>query len=272
MDENIALWIKEIRKSNKYSQEDFGKKILGISKRQVIRLENMEAELSLLQFLQIITYFDLDKHTTINELLDVTNNMEKLKTLYGLAKDPTYNGDELLLQVEELISNENISDYNLSRLELMRSFINFKETKDGIYLEYFVNHIDSESIDDIRLLNCSLYLLSNRQIVESLNALKKNDFNKKAEILNKLLINALGTLVSRNYEDYDYIEKLFVKAKDYTLKNREYIYLPILFYHMAIFNKNISDEVGYSKYKEKALFLAEIYENKDLAITIMNEI
>ncbi|MBC2005517.1 helix-turn-helix transcriptional regulator [Listeria booriae] len=271
MDELISQWIKDTRKSSYYSQEDFAKKVLGKSKRHMIRLENMEAKLSLVEFLQIIIYFDLDAHPTLSNLLEKEDSMSQIKTLFSLAKDPTYDS-ELLLSKIELLENATISSYNQSRLELMRSFINFKDTQDEKFLKYFIDHIENDSIDGIRLLNCSLYLLSNAQIVKCIESLRRNDFQKKAEILNKLLINALGVLIDRKYKDYEYIDQLFLKTKEFTLQNREYIYLPILFFHMAVFNKNIANKKDYKYYKEKAILLAEVYENKEMLNNINKEI
>ncbi|KXS60529.1 helix-turn-helix transcriptional regulator [Listeria monocytogenes] len=271
MEQMISQWIKDIRKESYYSQEEFAKKVLGKSKRHMIRLENMGASLSIVEFLKIIIYFDVDAYPTLNNMLGKENNVAQIKSLFDLAKDPTYDSESLLSKIE-LLENGTISSYNQSRLELMRSFINFKDTKDEKFLKYFIEHIDNDSIDGIRLLNCSLYFLSNAQIVECVESLRKNDFQKKAEILNKLLINALGVLIDRKYKDYKYINHLFIKTKEFTLQNREYIYLPILFFHMAVFNRTIENQKDYKYYKEKAVLLAEVYENKEMLSKINKEI
>ncbi|EBF5842201.1 helix-turn-helix transcriptional regulator [Listeria monocytogenes] len=271
MDELISQWIKDIRKTSYYSQEEFAKKVLGKSKRHMIRLENGEANLSLIEFLKIIIYFDVDAYPMLNNLLGKENSIAQINLLFDLAKDPTYDSEALLSKIE-LLENDAISSYNQARLELMRSFINFKDTKDEKFLKYFIEHIDNDSIDGIRLLNCSLYLLSNAQIVQCVESLRKNDFQRKAEILNKLLINALGVLIDRNYKKHEYINQLFTKAKEFTLQNREYIYLPILFFHMAVFNRNIENQKDYKYFKEKAILLAEVYENKEMLSKINNEV
>lgn len=272
MDKNIAALVKEIRQSNKYNQEDLAKQVLGVSKRQVIRIENGEAELSLSQFLQMVTYFNLDITVLINQILGMENVMTKINMLYAKAKDPTYDQNELMSCIEELLENEGVNDYHIFRLELLESLINFRATKDSAYLMYFTNHINSNNVDDARLLNISLGTMNNRQIVACIESLKKSDFAKKTEILNQILINSLGLLIKNNYKDSNYIKQLFQKAKAYTLANREYVYLPILFFHMAVFNKNIGDRAEFLYYKERALFLAEIYENEVLTGHINNEL
>ncbi|HFK6935245.1 TPA: helix-turn-helix transcriptional regulator [Listeria monocytogenes] len=271
MNNTISQWIKDVRKTSGYNQKDFASKVLGKSKRHMIRLENMEANLSLKEFFQITACFNIDIASTLNIMLESENNIVDMETLLDLAKDPTYDSNELLSKIE-LLEDKAISNYYQVRLELMRSFINFKETKDETYLKYFIEHINTDSIEGFRILNCSLYVLTNDQIVKCIASLKENDFQKKAEILNKLLINAIGILVNRKYRDFDYINHLFKTAKEFTLKNREYIYLPILYFHMAIFNRNIDNQEEYNFYKEKAILLAEIYENEEMLNNIKKEI
>ncbi|MBC1501076.1 helix-turn-helix transcriptional regulator [Listeria weihenstephanensis] len=272
MDKNIASMVKEIRQKNKYNQDDFARQVLGVSKRQVIRIESSVAELSLSQFLQMVTYFDLDITMSLNQILGTENVMKKINILYSNAKDPTYDQSDLMLRIDELLANDDVNEYHVFRLELLQSLINFRETMDSSYLMYFTEHIDSNNSDDIRLLNISLSTLNNRQIVTCIESLKKSDFTKKTEILNKILINALGLLINNKYKDSCYIQELFQKVKSYTLENREYVYLPILFFHMAVFNKNIGNRSDFLFYKERALFLAEIYENDVLVMHINSEI
>ncbi|MBC1232474.1 helix-turn-helix transcriptional regulator [Listeria booriae] len=179
MNKNIATMVKEIRLKNKYSQDDMAKQVLGVSKRQIIRIESGEAELSLSQFLQITTYFDLDIAKILNQILDMGNVIAKINILYSKAKDPTCNPSDLMQRIEELLENEEMNRYHVFRLELLQSLINYRETDDSTYLIYFTKHIDSSNADDIRLLNLSLSTMSSRQIVACIESLKKNDFTKK---------------------------------------------------------------------------------------------
>ncbi|MBC1552293.1 helix-turn-helix transcriptional regulator [Listeria booriae] len=272
MNKKIATMVKEIRLKNKYSQDDMAKQVLGVSKRQVIRIESGKAELSLSQFLQVTTYFDLDIAKLLNQILDMGNVMAKINTLYSKAKDPTFNQSDLMQRIEELLENEEMNRYHVFRLELLQSLINYRETDDSTYLIYFTKHIDSSNADDIRLLNLSLSTMSSRQIVACIESLKKNDFTKKTEILNKILINSLGFLVKNKYNDATYIQQLFQRAKSYTLDNGEYSYLPILYFHMAMFNKRIGNKSEFLFCSERALFLAEIYENDVLKDNIKREL
>ncbi|WP_099225257.1 hypothetical protein [Listeria costaricensis] len=171
---------------------------------------------------QIIQYFDLDFISVFKELSDTNTDSSvlEIQNIYNLAKDPTCNSEQLLDKIDLLLQDDTINYFHQVRLLSVQSLLNFRETNNYDYLNYFIDHLDTNSIDDIELLHLSLCCMDSDQIITYLKSIKKQTFQKHAEKMPRILINALGILVYRQYHEKDIIEKLYIKTKETIIRER----------------------------------------------------
>ncbi|MDT0109662.1 helix-turn-helix transcriptional regulator [Listeria booriae] len=269
----IAQFVKMIRKEHGYTQEDFGKKILGISKRQVTRLESGEAELSMEQFLSIIQIFNLDGADILSELMTIKGPAIQIKKILFEVENPTNNFEHLLEQVEDLLDTESkLSVYNQEQLMMLHSLCNYKITQDASYLDYITNHVRLENLENYRIMNITIYFYTNEQLVSYLKTIQQKKIKENDAYLIKVLINSLGSLVQRKYTDKEFIQKLFEQTRTAIINNRAYICFPLLYFHMMLFYKQTNNHDLYQAYKRKAVFFAEEYGNKTMVENIENEL
>ncbi|HHT5775172.1 TPA: helix-turn-helix domain-containing protein [Listeria monocytogenes] len=274
MTETSAVFLRSIREKFNYNQYEIGTKVLGVSDRQVKRIESGKVDLSVNQLLRIIDFFELDLISIMKQLSENNNKhlVSEIQRIYMLAKDPMCNSEQVLDKIEILLQDETINYFHQLKLLSVQSLINFRETNDYNYLNYFVNHLDTNNIDDIELLHLSLCCMDNDQIITYLKSLNKKKLQKHAEKMTRIFINALGILVYRKYRDPDLIVNLYIKTKKIIIKEKEFFILPILYFHGAMFYKSIGANEKYLAAKSDAMTLARIYENDQLLFNIKNEV
>ncbi|MBF2482615.1 helix-turn-helix transcriptional regulator, partial [Listeria seeligeri] len=190
MTETSAVFLRSIREKFNYNQYEIGTKVLGVSDRQVKRIESGKVDLTVNQLLRIIDFFELDLISIMKQLSENNNKhlVSEIQRIYMLAKDPMCNSEQMLDKIEVLLQDDTINYFHQLKLLSVQSLINFRETNDYNYLNYFINHLDTNDIDDIELLHLSLCCMDNDQIITNLKSIKKHTFQKHAEKMPRILI------------------------------------------------------------------------------------
>lgn len=267
---DIKDLIKQIRKSNNFTQDAFAKNVLNISKRHYIRIESGEASISLENFLKIIDYFSLNIYELSQTILSNKTTTQFINGLLHKLKTPEINNQEILKNIETFLLQQEskgivLSPNETKTLEMIETFVLYKIYEDTEYLNYFIKNNYDYISNNSRAISLMLPILSTNEIV---TLLKKNYSRKLKNVRESgyisisVHLNALGLLLEKKYSDTKYLSFIFDTILKQIKAEHAYMFLPIFFRHRAVFYYMIKDIEEYIENKAKSLTLAEIYETK----------
>lgn len=267
--DKIAKVIRKIRLSQKLSQKQFGEQVLNTSKRNVIRLEQGISKISLEEFLNMNDYFELDKFETLQQVVENKQYTEVINGVQTLLKNPMCNFEQveqLLNQLYEESSFQLLSDYEKQKLEFIHAFVMAKQADNLEILRYAFSKNQYYLLEQLYISNWFIPFLSNEEILFLLDGITesfiKNVANKKIDLVVSLLLNSLGFLIDKEFNDFDCLADKITLTKDLIVQYNLYHLLPLFYRHVAIIASLNNDQAEYVLYRDKALTLAELFENK----------
>ena len=262
----IGMWVKNVRKEHKYNQEVFAGKVLGISKRQLIRIEKDESLLNVVQLNNIVNYFNIEANEVLNLITNGNSINELIQKLYNLANSAEIDDDNLAIlydQLDELKHCQN--DYQSKTIEMLQTFIYSKEKMDKSYIRYFFDkNIDfiSENKRSINLLILTLDCRGLLRLEQNIEAkISKHVSIHKAHTIAAIYSNIIGELLKQGFRSLE-IVPIFEKFKKHIIVSNEAIYLLLYHRHKLQYFLLIGDEKNTAKFKSIILDLLPFYDEK----------
>jgi hypothetical protein len=276
----VGKWLRNIRTSNFLSQKEFGKLIFNKTSRTVRRLENEEADLTINELVNIITYFYIDPQTAILEILE-SNFFYKYKKRLQRELRKSMNGTEnieiILMEIHLNNDYEKFNENEKNYIDIIESFVLCKKNEDTSFLKYFFKEYDVLVLDDLLLLRWALAIM---EIEDIINVIEKIDFEnvknmnltvEQSELYVLILLNSIGFLIERGYDDFEYILYQCEKCHEIILQYEQIHLLILIFRHKAYLYKKVRNEELYIKMKNDSLNLAEILKKEKTLGKLLEE-
>ena len=260
----IGNAVKRIRKENNYSLKEFGDNVLGISARQLLRVENEHADLSSSNLMLMLSTLQIDVQTFIDEV--TVMNKEVFWIFSELEKNPVTDIDHIEEKIKE-ISKKELTTSEEKALDFIKSFMYSRQFEDQSFLKYFFNKNENISLSKMKILAASIENFESSEISKVIDRISSNEnryFTKElAHTSIAILLNGIGKFIDENNLIPE-LNQYFIFCKEQILLYHDYYFLPIFYYRRALFYFLKEDIANYEKNKKKALDLANLFENLPL--------
>lgn len=282
-EKSLGQLLKDIRKENKYTQEDVAKALF-MSRRTLIRIENDETEPTIELLSQLSDLYRTNLLSLIYEKIKFKNAsaMHIIQNLENICMNSNYDSIKSVLKdlysiCEKDPENKNLLQYyytycgfyyvNSSKMDLNLAIEFLNRALTIFNKNFIISEYKDFVYSDIELRAlCALSLAYKKRdktdeyedILEySFKTLKK--ISSTYFILGNQYASSL-TFQSRIDESLSLVDKLIEKAKKYNHQ----VFLPLLFY-LNFLNYNIVKDYEKSdQYLISAIALADVYSSYDL--------
>lgn len=274
-DQNVRKYefgkvMKSIRIESGMTQKEFSENVLGISERQLKRIEKGENSVKLSEILTIISTLDYTPEEIYNRFFYNVTFINFQSRLLKEFRRISFDTGRISKILDELTEEdyEHLSFQERTIVDLIQALIISIDQKDELPLQRVLQdfkglHFNKQKFSEfeVRLINYIIIASTRKaEIVELMEVLHKQLYltshtDKQRAILAGM-INAIGGLITTTWTfEASYFEEL----EDFVLKNKHYTLTIPLYRHYAIYLKK--NNLPYEVYATKAIQLAQLLQS-----------
>lgn len=265
----LSSFVKELRTEVHMSQKEFAEDILGISDRQLLRIESGTSTLQITELMTIMNYFDLSAEEIFSRISFEESYYKKQRKYNNLLREVPLD----VVAVEEVLDSITEEEYQIlpeiekNTLDVIAAFCIAYRTNDTKPLEKVLKSFSilnkrklKYSNFELIILSVTLTVLRNKKSIWEIIDILERELNQahskeKKEIIISGIQNGFVTLIDLKVPiDVTYFERL----EAYVLEHKMYTLMVSFYRHYAYNNRFIGRP--YEAEFQKAIQLSEIYQ------------